>query len=275
MQRVFHRLAKGLMHPLREQAVEAGALIHLVEVRQWPPLEDRLGGADRRHRGPLGIVEHSLHQIAGRQQILKTLLVLDADQIAAEAVGEAERGDIHLALHQHLGSGEIGFLVATEVKFHAGGFEPAKHLPRLTVRHADRLVKQGALAEPLLEHAGGMEEMVGDDGVVHPHAALVENTHQRLAAAQVGRDAGADLRQLGRHFYLGHRDRMAGVVVHLAGVEPGLEMAVEAGAGKIVGPQRGIGHARLGERAIEIEHPDQPRPLPRPVRHREDWAGVR
>jgi hypothetical protein len=34
VQGVFDRLAEGLVHAVGEEAVEAGALVHLVEVRQ-------------------------------------------------------------------------------------------------------------------------------------------------------------------------------------------------------------------------------------------------
>ena len=51
-------------------------------------------------------------------------------------------------------------------------------------------------------------------------------------------------------------------------------MALEGGACEVVGPERGVGDARLGERAVEVEHPDKSRPLPRPVGNGEDRAGV-
>ena len=49
------------------------------------------------------------------------------------------------------------------------------------------------LAEPLLVDAGGVEQLVGDDRVEHPHAALVEDAHDRLLRAQLGGQALAEL----------------------------------------------------------------------------------
>ena len=58
-------------------------------------------------------------QVAGRGEVLQALLVLDADGGAAEFVGEADGGDIHLALLQGLGFGQLGFLVLAPAEGHA------------------------------------------------------------------------------------------------------------------------------------------------------------
>ena len=120
MERVLRRLTEGLVDALREQAVEAGAFVDLVEVRQRLSLEDRLRGAWGTDRRPLRIVEHPLDEVAGREEILEALLILDADEVAAEAFREAERGDVHPALRQHLGAGQVGGLILPEVERHPG-----------------------------------------------------------------------------------------------------------------------------------------------------------
>ncbi len=53
------------------------------------------------------VVERAFDQIAGRQQVLQALLVLDADRVAAEIVGDAHGGDVHLALQQDLVVGQV------------------------------------------------------------------------------------------------------------------------------------------------------------------------
>ena len=55
----------------------------------------------------LGVVQRPFHQIAGGHQILQALLVLDADQIAAEIIGDAQGGDVHLALQEDLVVGQV------------------------------------------------------------------------------------------------------------------------------------------------------------------------
>ena len=161
-----------------------------------------------------------------------------------------------------------------EVKLHARLLDPAEDLLRLGVGHLRGLVIERTLAEPLLEDAGGVEEVVGNDGIEHSHAALVEDTHQRLAVAEVGRDRLGGVGELARDRHLVEGHDMARVVVHGAVIEPGLQVPPKAWARKVVGPERRVTHACFRERAVEVEHAHQARPLARPVGHREDRAGV-
>ena len=262
------------MDALREEAIEAGAFVDLVEVGQRLPLEDRLRGARGTDRRPLRIVEHPLDEVAGREEILEALLILDADEVAAEAFREAERGDVHPALREHLGAGQVGGLILPEVEGHPRRLEPPEDFAGLAVGDLRRLVVEGRLAQPLLEDPGGVEKAVGNDRVVHPHAPLVEDPHEGLLFAELRGDPGADLLELRRHLDRCHRHDMARVVADFSGGEPGFEMALESGACEVVGPERGVGDACLGERAVEVEHPDKSRPLPRPVGNGEDRAGV-
>ena len=69
----------------------------------------------------------------------------------------------------------LGRFVAAGVELHTLGVEPSAHLLRLGVAYLAHCRIEPGLAEALLEDTGRVEEMVGDDGVVHPHATLVEN----------------------------------------------------------------------------------------------------
>ena len=262
------------MDALREQAIEAGALVDLVEVGHRLPLEDRLRGALGTDRRPLGIGEHPFDEVAGREESLEALLILDADEIAAEALREPERGDVHPALREHLGPGQVGGLVLPEVEGHPRRLEPTEDLAGLAVGDLRRLVVEGRLTETLLENPGGVEETIGDDRVVHPHAALVEDPHEGLLFAELRGDPGADLLELPGHLHRRQRHDVARIMADLAGGEPRFEVALEAGAREVVGPERGVGDARLGERAVEVEHPDKARPLPRPIGDGEDGTRV-
>ena len=102
MERVLDRLSQRRVNPLREQTVETRALIHLVEVHEWPPLVEHAGRTLGRDRRSLRVVEHPLDEVARRQEILEPLLILNADQIAAVAIGEPHRGHVHPALEEHL-----------------------------------------------------------------------------------------------------------------------------------------------------------------------------
>ena len=160
-----------------------------------------------RDRRAIGVVERAFDQIAGRQQVLQALLVLDADQVAAEVVGDPHGGDVHLALLEDLRVGEIGLVLGAGVEFHAAVFDPLADGGGLGVADLRRFVVEGRLAEPLLEDAGGVEQVVGNDRVEHAHAAFVEDAHDRLVALERGGELAGRARRRRRanlHFSKRH-----------------------------------------------------------------------
>ncbi len=70
------------------------------------------------------------------------------------------------------------------------------------------------------------------------------------------------------------RSDVIGFVLELSLRQPVGQLFAEVAAAKIFAPQRAVLHARLGQRAIEIEHADQPWPGSRPIGQREDWPLV-
>ena len=96
VQRVLDRLAERRVNAMRQQPVEARALVDFVEVRQRLAVEQHALAVARSHRRAVAVVERALDQVAGRQQVLQPLLILNADRVAAEVIGEAHRRDVHL-----------------------------------------------------------------------------------------------------------------------------------------------------------------------------------
>jgi hypothetical protein len=80
---------------------EAGALVDLVEMHDGLAGADDLAGGVL-HRRPVGGIERALDEVGGGEEILEPLLILDADRLAAELVGDAAGGDIGLALPEDL-----------------------------------------------------------------------------------------------------------------------------------------------------------------------------
>jgi hypothetical protein len=94
----------------------------------------------------VGVVEDALDEVGGGQEILEALLVLDADGLAAELVGDAQRGDVGLALPEDLFLGEVGVGVGAEVELHALGLEPVVDGAGLGVGDLRGAVVEGGLA---------------------------------------------------------------------------------------------------------------------------------
>ena len=123
----------------------------------------------------------------------------------------------------------------------------------------------------------GLQQVVGDDGVEHAHAAFVEHAHDRLLAAQLLGQRLAELaaRLPGTLTFFERRD-VVGLVLDVA-----LRRASCAGCreerlvGEILAPERRVLHAGLGQRAVEIQHADQSRPGARPVGDGQDRPAVR
>ncbi len=139
-----------------------------------------------------------------------------------------------------------------------------------TVAH---LRDERALRQPLLVDPQRVEQLVVDDRVVHPHAALVEDADDGLLAHELGgeRAAQVDLRAAAEVVEVAH---VAGVVDHPPGLQPGPQPVARPVVGEVLAPQRRVGHAGLGQAADQVEHPDQTGPLAAPVRHDEDRAAV-
>ena len=145
-----------------------------------------------------------------------------------KSCGHANRGDVHFALFEDLGLGEVGFRVGSGGKAHAAAVEPGLHFARLGFGNLAHGGHQRGLAEPFLVDAGGIQQLVFDDGVVHSHAAFVENAHDGLAAEE---PAGQVASQRGGGFRKGggvERADVAEVMAHTP-VRPAIGAASGAG----------------------------------------------
>ncbi len=158
VQRVLDRLAHGLVDAIGHQPVQPRTFVDLVEMRQRLAVVQHTAAVAAADRRPVGVVQRAFDQVAGRQQILESLLVLDADRVAAEIVGDAQRGDVHLALQQDLLVGQVFPAGSGPVsKLHAALVHPVADGGRLVVGGLHGFVIQGRLAEPFLEHAGRVQ----------------------------------------------------------------------------------------------------------------------
>ena len=162
----------------------------------------------------------------------------------------------------------------TREKLHPLAVHPTPHRPRLTVAHPGRLVVQRRLAEPFFVDARRVQQMVRDDGIEHPHAAFVKDAHDRCVALQFRSQFFTHSAGGGGQLRTAQGADVAGRVGADAGLEPLFQRGGELPRSEILAPEGRVGHVRLGERAVEVEHPHQSRPGTRPIGDRQDGSLV-
>ena len=119
-----------------------------------------------------------------------------------------------------------------------------------------------------------MQEVVGDDGVKHAHAAFIEDAEDGFLRAEAAAEVAAEALVLGGEFQMGEIADVGLIVGNAVGFEPLAEAVLEEGIGEGLAPERGVGDAGLGERGVEIQKADKAGPLAAPIRHGEDGAAV-
>jgi hypothetical protein len=176
----------------------------------------------------------------------KSLLILNADGVAAELVGDAQGGDVHAALVENLRVGQIGGFVGRSRNFIPLRIQPVANLLRFRRVTSRIAAYQRGLAEPLLVDAGGIHQRVFDDGVHHAHAAFVEDAEQRLLAEQFFGQRHAQ-----RAFSLANFGRIEKSCTCEVSwtkdlvFDPFAQAALEERVLEVLAPQSGEGHAGL------------------------------
>ena len=156
------------------------------------------------------------------------------------------------------------------VKTHPLLLQPLQNSPPLALRHLHRLMIQRRLAQPLLKNPAPMQQMIRNDRIVHPHAPLIKHPQDRLVLHQLTRQLLAQHYRLPRHLHLLQRPRMRHIMRHLPRLQPLPQLLHKKRILKILTPQCRIRHPLLRQRPVQIQHPHQPRPLPAPIRHRQN-----
>jgi hypothetical protein len=108
------------------------ALIDFIEMDDRLAFEQHAFALSAVYGRPITVVEHAFEEAARGRQVFQALLVLDADEIAAEVIGDADRSDVHFALTENLFIGEIGSMPRTGVKLHTLLVKPRTYLRRFT-----------------------------------------------------------------------------------------------------------------------------------------------
>ena len=246
------------IHPdaVRQKRVDAGALVDLVEVGHGEALEERLAVRAANGRA-VRIVQQPLGQIRGDADVLEALLVLDPDRSAAEVVGHRHGRVVHLEALEDLPLRQLRGLVLAEPELHAALLQPLVVAAGGLVRHLAHRGEQHRLRKPLLEEAHRVHEVVGDDRVVHPHAALVEDAHDGLIALELLSERGparAILGVVAVERPILDRLGMARVVADAPLGEPLAEPSAREAVLEVLAPDRAVRDPGLRQRRVHVEH---------------------
>ena len=185
VQCVFWFPAKPLPEFICHQSVESRTFVNLVEVWQRFSLEKFLARLCVKDRRPISIVQQSLSKIGGGGEIFQTLLILNADRRASKLVRNSHGGDVHLQLVNRLSLRQFGLGVLAPVEFHPSAHQPTKCRIRISGRHLQHCGIERRLTESLFENTRRLQQFIWNNRIMHSHAAFIEDSHDRLAAAKI------------------------------------------------------------------------------------------
>ncbi len=159
-------------------------------------------------------------------------------------------------------------------KGHAAPVQPAPYRLRFVVGHRPHLGDQCRLAETFFVDSQRVEQLVVDDGVVHAHTALVEDADDGVVLLKL---SGERLTELALCFRQGRAVEIAdvaGILGDLAGLKPLADTLYEMLVGEVFTPNRAIGDPGFGQRAVQVEHPDETGPLTAPIGDGQDRTAM-
>ena len=265
----FHRCK----YPVGDDGIHTGTFIHLVEVGQWFPGKEVFSILTRNRR-PLRVIQQSFHQVRSRNAVLQALLILNPDCIATEPLRKTQNCHIHHALLQDLCVSQFCSFIGAGDECHSARIQPAPYGLGLFYWDLLHSSDERRLAQALLIDAYLIEQVVFYDGVVHSHAAFIENAKNRFAVLEfVGQRFAKFGLRLGqrREVQLAH---VAFIVRHLLFFQPLADFAPEALIRKVFGPNRAEADSRFMQTGIKVQHSHKAWPLARQVRHSQNRTAM-
>ncbi len=216
VERRFRRKSENVPDAIGDERVETSTFVHFIEMWNRLPRVQFFAGDFVTNRRALDVVEQTFDQIGRGRDVLQTLLILNADGIASKFIRDANGGDVHFALGQHLSFSQFVFFIHAEIEFHSSCKQPIVNRARVLIGHDSHFGEQRGLAQAFFEHADRVEQFIRDDGIEHAHTAFVENSHDGFVRAEFARKFDADLCRARRDFRIGKRAHMRRIVRDLA-----------------------------------------------------------
>ena len=135
-------------------------------------------------------------------------------------------------------------------------------------------VVQRRLAEALLVDAHGVDVLVIEDGVVHAHAALIEDAHDGLLLLHLRGQRATQLGLGGRQPGSVEVAHVRRIVLDLAALHPSLECLASPFVAEVLAPDGAVRHACLGHRGVQVQQAHQAWPLAAPVGRGQDRSAL-
>src|ERR1700736_699458 len=181
MQRRFRRIAQFQPYAVSNQSVKTGTFIHFVKVRQRFSGKQFLPVELVMNRRPIDVIKQARDEIGGGGESLQPLLILDSDRRTAKPNRAPDSSDIHFALLKHLILGQIGFFARSEMEFHTTKKKPIVYSPGFFIWYCQHFCVQARLTQSLFINPSRMQQLVGNNRVVHTHTTFVEDSHDRFS----------------------------------------------------------------------------------------------
>ena len=130
------------------------------------------------------------------------------------------------------------------------------------------------LAQPFLEHAHGRQQFVGNDGVVHAHAAFIEHAQDRFVAPQLVGQFLAQLLRLSARKDFGIGSHMRAVMTIRSPFSHAVHPSRKKRSVKSTLHSVSKSLPALRSEALRLSRPTRPGQVATPIRHRQNGPFV-
>ena len=203
------------------------------------------------------------------------MLVLNADGVTAEFIGNSERSNIHPALIENLRICKVRLFTCPGFEANSARVQPVANLLGFFPGNFPHSGKEGRLTKPFFIDAGRIHQGIFNHRVHHAHTTLIEDAKDCLPALQLfcqcASECSLGFADASRHKLMNVR----GVVDNNLVFDPLPKTFLEQGVLEVLAPQRAERNASLAQAAIQIQHANQAGPLSGPVGNSENRTAMR
>ena len=155
-------------------------------------------------------------------------------------------------MQENLRPGEFGRFIAAQFHLQAFALQPGNDFRSFVIADLLHGGVERRLAEAFLEAAGGVQKLVGNDGIEHAHAAFIEHAKNGFVPAKSAGELTTGLLVIGRQFQQREIAHVGLIMRDGAGAQPLMQTRFEKAVREGFTPERGVAHPCFGEGGIEV-----------------------